>query len=38
MRLAIIALLLPLTLAGCLSLSSSNPSPPNNTTVVTPSR
>lgn len=38
MRLALVALLLPLALAGCLSLSSSNPSPPaSNTTVVTPS-
>jgi hypothetical protein len=36
MRLAF-ALLLPLALAGCLSFSSSNPSPPaNNTTVVSP--
>jgi hypothetical protein len=38
MRLALIALLLPLALAGCLSFSSSNPSPPaSNTTVITPS-
>jgi hypothetical protein len=37
MRLALIALLLPLALAGCLSFSSSNPPPPaSNTTVVTP--
>jgi hypothetical protein len=39
MRLALMALLLPLALAGCLSFSSSNPSPPaSNTTVVTPSQ
>jgi hypothetical protein len=39
MRLALIALLLPLALAGCLSFSSSNPSQPApNTTVITPSR
>ena len=39
MRIALIALLLPLALAGCLSFSSSNPSPPaGNTTVVTPAR
>jgi hypothetical protein len=39
MRLALIALLLPFALAGCLSFSSSNPSPPaSNTTVVTPTR
>ena len=38
MRLALIALLLPLALAGCLSFSSSSPShPAPNTTVVTPS-
>ena len=37
MRLALIVLLLPLVLAGCLSFSSSNPSPPrDHTTVVTP--
>jgi hypothetical protein len=37
MRLALIALLLPLALAGCLSFSSSSPSAPaGNTTVVTP--
>ena len=39
MRLALIALLLPLALAGCLSFSSSSPSQPaGNTTVVTPAR
>jgi hypothetical protein len=39
MRLALIALLLPLALAGCLSFSSSDPPPPrNDTTIVTPSR
>jgi hypothetical protein len=39
MRFALIALLLPLALAGCLSFSSSNPSPPaSNTTIVTPSQ
>jgi hypothetical protein len=39
MRLALIALLLPLALVGCLSFSSSDPPPPaSNTTVVTPSR
>jgi hypothetical protein len=37
MRLALLVLLLPLALAGCLSFSSSNPSPPaRDTTVVTP--
>jgi hypothetical protein len=37
MRFAVLALLLPLALAGCLSFSSSNPSPPaSNTTVVNP--
>jgi hypothetical protein len=37
MRLALIALLLPLALTGCLSFSSSSPSPPaSNTTIVTP--
>jgi hypothetical protein len=37
MRLALITLLLPLALAGCLSFSSSNPPPPrDNTTIVTP--
>ncbi|WP_428491026.1 hypothetical protein [Rhodopila sp.] len=37
MRFALIALLLPLALAGCLSFSSSDPPPPaNHTTVVTP--
>jgi hypothetical protein len=39
MRLAFAIMLLPLALAGCLSFSSSNPSPPaSNTTVVTPER
>jgi hypothetical protein len=38
MRLALLALLLPLVLAGCLSFSSSDPPPPaGNTTIVTPS-
>jgi len=38
MRLALLTLLLPLVLAGCLSFSSSDPPPPaGNTTVVTPS-
>ena len=37
MRLALLALLLPLALAGCLSFSSSNPNPPaRDTTVYTP--
>jgi hypothetical protein len=37
MRLALLVLLLPLVLAGCLSFSSSSPSPPaSNTTIVTP--
>jgi hypothetical protein len=37
MRVALIALLLPLAVAGCLSFSSSNPPPPaSNTTIVTP--
>ena len=37
MRLALIVLLLPLVLAGCLSFSSSDPPPPaNHTTVVAP--
>jgi len=37
MRLAFAILLLPLALCGCLSFSSSNPSPPaHNTTVVVP--
>jgi hypothetical protein len=37
MRIALIALLLPLALAGCLSFSSSDPPPPaSNTTIVTP--
>jgi hypothetical protein len=34
--LRLIALLLPVTLAGCLSFSSSEPSPPERTTVVVP--
>jgi hypothetical protein len=39
MGLALVALLLPLALAGCLSISSSDPPPPAaNTTVVTPDR
>jgi hypothetical protein len=33
-RLSFIALILPLTLAGCLSFSSSDPSPPRTTVVV----
>jgi len=37
MRLALLVLLLPLALGGCLSFSSSSPPPPaSNTTVVTP--
>ncbi len=37
MRLALLVLLLPLALAGCLSFSSSDPPPPaHNTTVVAP--
>jgi hypothetical protein len=33
----LLALLLPIALAGCLSFSSSNPPPPaSNTTIVTP--
>jgi hypothetical protein len=36
MRLALLVLLLPLALGGCLSFSSSNPPPPANTTVVVP--
>ncbi|WP_322014721.1 hypothetical protein [Paraburkholderia sp. J12] len=35
-RLRLIALVLPLTLAGCLSFSSSDPSPPQRETVVVP--
>ena len=39
MRLALITVLLPLALAGCLSFSSSSPSPPaRDTTIITPSR
>jgi len=37
MRLALVVLLLPLALGGCLSFSSSDPPPPaHNTTVVVP--
>jgi hypothetical protein len=37
MRLALLALLLPLALAGCLSFSSSDPPPPaHDTTIVVP--
>lgn len=36
MRLALLALLLPLALAGCFSFSSSNPPPPAHNTVVVP--
>lgn len=37
MRLALIVLLLPLALGGCLSFSSSDPPPPaHNTTIVVP--
>lgn len=32
----LIALLLPLALGGCLSFSSSDPNPPQHTTVVVP--
>ncbi|CAB3773471.1 hypothetical protein LMG29542_07252 [Paraburkholderia humisilvae] len=35
-RSRIIALLLPLVLGGCLSFSSSDPRPPDHTTVVVP--
>jgi len=35
-RLSLIALVLPLTLAGCLSFSSSDPNPPPPRTVVVP--
>nr|WP_294551601.1 hypothetical protein [uncultured Rhodopila sp.] len=34
---AVLLLLLPLTLSGCLSFSSSDPPPPSHTTIVTPS-
>ena len=36
MRVSWIAVLVPLALGGCLSFSSTNPSPPANTTVVVP--
>ncbi|HTB45753.1 MAG TPA: hypothetical protein VK741_19165 [Acetobacteraceae bacterium] len=36
MRLALLVLLLPLALGGCLSFSSSDPPPPASTTVVVP--
>ena len=36
MRVALLVLLLPLALAGCLSFSSSNPPPPAQNTVVVP--
>jgi hypothetical protein len=37
MRVALLVLLLPLVLAGCLSFSSSDPPPPaGNTTIVVP--
>ncbi|HEY8288263.1 MAG TPA: hypothetical protein VIG49_03270 [Acetobacteraceae bacterium] len=36
MRLALVLLLLPLALSGCLSFSSSNPPPPAHNTVVVP--
>jgi len=32
----VLLLLLPLALAGCVSFSSSDPNPPNKTTVVVP--
>jgi hypothetical protein len=35
-RLRLITLVLPLALAGCLSFSSSDPSPPQRETVVVP--
>jgi hypothetical protein len=35
-RWSLLALLAPLLLGGCLSLSSSNPSPPRSTTIVVP--
>jgi hypothetical protein len=38
MRLALIVLLIPLALAGCLSFSSSNPPPPASNTYVVPSK
>ncbi len=34
--LSLAVVLLPLALGGCFSFSSSNPSPPNHTTVVVP--
>jgi len=36
MRLSLFVLLLPLALGGCLSFSSSNPSPPASSTVIVP--
>jgi hypothetical protein len=36
MRFALLVLLLPLALGGCLSFSSSDPPPPASTTVVVP--
>ena len=36
MRLALLVLLLPLALGGCLSFSRSDPPPPASTTVVVP--
>ncbi|MGO4329746.1 hypothetical protein AB4Z48_01450 [Cupriavidus sp. 2TAF22] len=35
-RSIVVALLLPLMLAGCISFSSSDPNPPNKTPVVVP--
>jgi len=35
-RSCLLALFLPLLLAGCISFSSSDPNPPQKTTVVTP--
>ena len=36
MRIAMVSLLVPLALGGCLSFSSSNPPPPANNTVIVP--
>jgi hypothetical protein len=36
MRASLLVLLLPLALAGCISLSSSSPPPPASNTVVVP--